>query len=88
MRIHRRDLAPLANLELFSVAPFITREMYRQLGTNAGRHAKGLRPIPIRNPYSEESNEARYHARTVAMVAIERDECVPGAAPVNLRVVK
>ena len=30
--IHRRDLAPLANLELFSVAPLLTGRMYRELG--------------------------------------------------------
>ncbi len=86
--IHRRDLPPLACLELYSIAPLVTKEMYRALGTNAGRHAKGLRPVPIRNPYTEQAIEARYHAEVVAMMAIERDECVPGAAPVNLRVVK
>jgi len=84
--IHRRDLAPLACLELYSMAPFVTREMYRALGRNAGRHAKGLRPVPVRNPYTEEAIEARYHAGTVAMVAIERDECVPDAKPTDLEV--
>ena len=33
--IHRRDLAPLANLELFCVAPLLTAQMYRELGKNA-----------------------------------------------------
>ena len=42
--IHRRDLAPLANLELYSVAPAVTRELYRLLGANAARHAKGGAP--------------------------------------------
>jgi propanediol dehydratase large subunit len=37
--IHRRDLSPLANLELYSVAPSLSRASYRQLGINAGRHA-------------------------------------------------
>jgi propanediol dehydratase large subunit len=84
--IHRRDLAPLACLELYSMAPFVTKEMYRALGRNAGRHAKGLRPVPVRNPYTDEAIEARYHAETVAMVAIERGECVPGAKPVDVEV--
>ena len=84
--IHRRDLAPLACLELYSMAPFVTKEMYRALGRNAGRHAKGLRPVPVRNPYTDEAIEARYHAGTVAMVAIERDECIPDAKPIDLEV--
>jgi len=85
--IHRRDLPPLACLELYSIAPLVTKEMYRALGANAGRHAKGLRPVPVRNPSTEQAIEARYHAEVVAMVAVERDECLPGAPPVNLKVV-
>ena len=42
----------------------------------------------MRNPYTEQAIEARYHAEVVAMVAVERDECVPGAAPVDLEVVR
>ncbi len=78
--IHRRDLAPLANLELYSVAPTITRELYRMMGINAGRHAKGATPEPVRNPYSDEAIEARYHTKVVSLVAIERN-CVTDAAP-------
>jgi propanediol dehydratase large subunit len=70
--IHRRDLPPLANLELYSVAPTIGPADYRLLGVNAGRHAKGATPDPARNPYSDEAIEARYHTRVVALVAIER----------------
>jgi propanediol dehydratase large subunit len=86
--IHRRDLNPLANLALYSIAPLITREMYRALGTNAGRHAKGLESLPLRNPYTEQAIGARYHAETVAMVAVERAHSVSGAMPVDLKVVK
>lgn len=82
--IHRRDLAPLANLELLSVAPTLTRADYRLLGINAGRHAKGATPEPGRNPYSDEAIEARYHTAVVALVAIERSCLVPGAAPDQL----
>ena len=70
--IHRRDLAPLANLELYSVAPTVTPQLYRQLGTNAARHAKGSTPEPARNPYSDEAIEARYHTKVISLVAIER----------------
>lgn len=79
--IHRRDLTPLANLELFSVAPSLTRENYRAMGINAGRHAKGATPEPGRNPYSDEAIEARYHTTVVALVAIEREICDSAAYP-------
>ena len=82
--IHRRDLTPLANLELYSVAPTLDRAAYRLMGINAGRHAKGSTPEPQRNPYSDEAIEARYHTAVVALVAIERGFCVAGVEPETL----
>lgn len=82
--IHRRDLPPLANLELLSVAPLITPEMYRLIGINAGRHAKGATPAPMRNAYTDEAITARYHTRVVSMVAIERSECDRDDRGVNM----
>lgn len=84
--IHRRDLVPLANLELYSVAPQITRRMYRTLGTNAARHAKRVVTVPAQNPYTDEAITARYHTRALALVAIERDQCDPSAMPTELLV--
>jgi propanediol dehydratase large subunit len=85
--IHRRDLAPLANLELYSVAPQITPEMYHSLGVNAARHALRLSPVATFVPGTDEAITARYHARTVALVAVERDRSRPGIPPVDLEVV-
>ncbi len=82
--IHRRDLAPLANLELYSVAPSVTPELYRLLGANAARHAKGGTPDPARNPYSDEAIEARYHTTVIALMALERAWVRPGAAAEEL----
>ena len=82
--IHRRDLTPLANLELYSVAPSLTRESYRAMGINAGRHAKGATPEPGRNPYSDEAIEARYHTTVVSLVAMEREICDPAAYPESM----
>jgi propanediol dehydratase large subunit len=76
--IHRRDLPPLANLELYSMAPIITPDLYRLLGANAGRHAKGATPVPARNPYTDEAIEARYHTSVISLVALER-ACVDRA---------
>jgi len=84
--IHRRDLAPLANLELFSVAPLLTAGMYRELGKNAARHAKGMAPVPIFTGGTDESISARYHARAVALVALERAASEPGQPPVDVEV--
>jgi len=82
--IHRRDLPPLANLELYSMAPTLTADMYRRLGTNAGRHAKGATPVPVRNPYTDEAIEARYHTSVIALIVLERDCADPAAAPEDL----
>jgi len=48
--IHRKDLAPLNNLELFSQSPNLTLESFRQIGRNAARYAKGERvqPVPVK----------------------------------------
>ena len=86
--IHRRDLAPLANLELFSVAPLLTARMYRDLGRNAARHAKGMAPAPIFTGGTDESISARYHARAVALVALERECCQPGEPPITVEVTR
>ncbi|HEY2937514.1 MAG TPA: propanediol/glycerol family dehydratase large subunit [Gaiellaceae bacterium] len=81
--IHRADLPPLANLELFSIAPRVTPELYRGLGRNAARYAKGLAPEPLLLPESSEPIGPRYHARVVQLVAIER-RLVEDGGPVEL----
>ena len=47
--IHRADLQPLDNLELFGMAPLLTLESYRAIGRNAGAYALGEQasPVPI-----------------------------------------
>ncbi len=84
--IHRRDLSPLANLELYSIAPVISADLYRMMGINAGRHAKGATPVPVRNPYTDEAIEARYHTAVVGLVAIERGCQQPSAGPEDVEV--
>ena len=70
--IHRADLPPLGNLELFSIAPRVTAELYRRLGRNAARYAKGAPVEPLLLPESSEPFGPRYHARVVQLVALER----------------
>ena len=45
--IHQKDLPPLSNLELFSQAPLIDLDTYRQIGKNAAKNAKGEAPTPV-----------------------------------------
>ena len=85
--INRRDLPPLACLELLSIAPILTAELYRDLGVNAARYAQGLQPEPVRNPYTDQAIEGRYHAEVVALTAVEREACVRDAPPVDLEVI-
>jgi propanediol dehydratase large subunit len=84
--IQQRDLKPLQNLELYSVAPILDRASYRQLGRNAAEHALGGRPIPVQNPYTDEAITARYHARVVTLMRVERAASEAGAPPIELEV--
>jgi propanediol dehydratase large subunit len=82
--IHRADLPPLGNLELFSIAPRVTSDLYRRLGQNAARYAKGLAPEPLLLPESSEPLGPRYHARVVQLVAIER-RLADSKGPIELK---
>ncbi|MFN8188361.1 MAG: propanediol/glycerol family dehydratase large subunit [Gaiellales bacterium] len=75
--IHRADLPPLGNLELFPIAPRISAELYRGLGRNAARYAKGAGVEPLLLPESSEPLGPKYHARVVQLVAIERRLSTP-----------
>ena len=45
--IHRADLQPLDNLELFGMSPLYTLESYRAMGRNAAGYALGQRVGPV-----------------------------------------
>jgi propanediol dehydratase large subunit len=45
--IHQKDLNPLNNLELFPQAPLLDLKLYRQIGKNAAKYAKGMDADPI-----------------------------------------
>ncbi|WP_213698468.1 propanediol/glycerol family dehydratase medium subunit [Acetomicrobium sp.] len=45
--IHQRDLNPLNNLELFPQAPLLDAEVFRAIGRNAAKYAKGEHPTPV-----------------------------------------
>ena len=84
--IHNKDLAPLDNLELYSISPLLSVENYRQIGRNAARYAKGDTPVPVQQPYDGEAIGATYMARAAVMHLTETAECKDGAAPLELEV--
>lgn len=45
--IHSKDLVPLDNLELFPQAPLLDLTVYRAIGRNAAKYAKGESPNPV-----------------------------------------
>ncbi len=81
--IHHADLPPLGNLELFSIAPRVTGDLYRRLGRNAARYARGAAVEPLLLPESSEPLGPKYHARVVQMVAVER-RCSSETDPVEV----
>jgi len=81
--IHRSDLQPLDNLELFGMAPLLTLESYRAIGRNAAGYALGRRvgPVPTR---LDNFARAKLIVRTTLLHARETAAIVPGAPPVEL----
>jgi propanediol dehydratase large subunit len=84
--IHKSDLAPHMNLELFSMAPLITEDDYQAIGRNAALYAQGQSPEPISVPYSGQALGARFHVRTALLHAIDTDMTDPDAEPQDLEV--
>ncbi|GKX28173.1 propanediol dehydratase medium subunit [Vallitalea longa] len=64
--IHQKDLYPLTNLELFPQAPLLTLDIYRQIGKNAARYAKGVqvKPIESKNDFTV---RAKYQVKAALM---------------------
>src|SRR3954447_23700578 len=81
--IHRADLQPLDNLELFGMAPSLTLDSYRQIGRNAAGYALGhpVAPVPtVLDNYAR----AKLIVRTTLLHARETAAVVRGAPPVAL----
>jgi propanediol dehydratase large subunit len=81
--IHRADLEPLDNLELFGMSPLYTLESYRAMGRNAAGYALGKRVGPVPTELDNFAR-AKLIVQTTLLHARETREIVPGAAPVEL----
>ena len=76
--IHRADLQPLDNLELFGMAPSLTLDSYRQIGSNAAGYALG-RPVAPVPTVLDNYARAKLIVRTTLLHAREAAEVVRGA---------
>jgi glycerol dehydratase medium subunit len=81
--IHQKDLYPLSNLELFPQAPLITLSMYREIGKNAAKYAKGLmvKPIPVQNDYM---SRPKYQVKAAIMHIKETENVVKNSSSIEV----
>ncbi|MBA2293760.1 MAG: propanediol/glycerol family dehydratase large subunit [Actinobacteria bacterium] len=81
--IHRADLQPLDNLELFGMSPLYTLESYRAMGRNAAGYALGRRVGPVPTELDNFAR-AKLIVLTTLLHAREAAAVVPGAPAVEL----
>ncbi|MHB9032077.1 MAG: glycerol dehydratase reactivase beta/small subunit family protein [Anaerolineae bacterium] len=81
--IHRADLAPLNNLELFPQSPNLDLDSYRQIGRNAARYAQKLtvQPVPVK---IDNWVRLRLIVKTMLLHRRELEQVDPSRAPVEL----
>jgi len=78
--IHQRDLARLSNLELFPQSPLLDAPVFRQIGSNAARYAKGEspEPVPTRN---DQMARPRWQAKAALLHLKEFETIEAGRGP-------
>jgi hypothetical protein len=83
--IHQRDLAPLENLELFSMSPNLDLETYRQIGRNAARYAqhKPTSPVPVR---IDNTARLRLIVQTTLLHRRETERVEPDRGPTEVEI--
>jgi len=77
--IHQRDLQLLSNIELFPQAPLLTLSLYRQIGKNAAKYAKGENVTPIATQ-NDPMIRAAYQVKA-ALMHIKETERVDRSRP-------
>ncbi len=77
--IHQKDLFPLSNVELFPQAPLITLDVYRAIGKNAAKYAKGESPSPVPQ-MNDQMARPKYQA-IAALLHIKETEMVDQNKP-------
>jgi propanediol dehydratase large subunit len=84
--IHRKDLQPLNNLELFPQAPSLTLDSYRVIGRNAAKYAKGepVLPVPIQ---VDNTARLRHIVKTTILHLRETEQVSPGKPAQELELI-
>jgi propanediol dehydratase large subunit len=81
--IHRADLEPLDNLELFGMAPLLTLDSYRAIGSNAAGYALG-RPVGPVPTELDNFARAKLIVTTTLLHARETAAIVPDAPALDV----
>jgi propanediol dehydratase large subunit len=81
--IHRRGLAMLNNLELFSQSPSLTLQNYEDIGRNAACYAKGVSPSPVAVKI-DSGARLRHIVKTTLLHRRETEEVHPDHPPTEL----
>lgn len=82
--IHRRDLAPLENLELFPQAPNLDLDIYRRIGRNAALYAIGKPVVPV-SVKIDNTVRLRLIVQTTLLQCRATQMVVPDRPPEELR---
>lgn len=84
--IHHKDQVPLDNLELFPQCPLYDQKVYRNIGKNAARYAKGILPEPL-DVLNDYMVPTKYLAKSM-LLHLNEVENVSEQKPVDLKLVE
>lgn len=73
--IHQKDLYPLTNLELFPQAPVLDLKLYRLIGQNAAKYAKGEQVVPLKVK-NDILSRPRYQVKAALMHTKETEHTI------------
>lgn len=83
--IHQKDLVPLSNVELFPQAPLLDLSIYRAIGRNAAKYAKGESPNPVPT-MNDQMARPKYQAIAALLHIKETEHVILGAKSKDLKV--
>ncbi|MGL4737038.1 MAG: glycerol dehydratase reactivase beta/small subunit family protein, partial [Cellulosilyticaceae bacterium] len=83
--IHQKDLYPLTNLELFPQAPLLTLPLYRVIGKNAAKYAKGEQVLPVATQ-NDPMVRPKYQVKAALMHTVETESVIDRGLPIAIYV--
>lgn len=83
MMIHQRNLEPLDNLELFPQAPLYNERIFRSVGKNTAKYAKGETPPPVET-LNDQMALSKYQVKAALLQIMESQLIDPNKHPVEL----